>query len=70
MGYAANVEEMVGENGSGLTDYQYEQNVHSDSQFLKDNIENAPGKEEECILIADGAYGGKENRDKAAPCAR
>ena len=66
MGYAANVEEAVGENGSGLTDYRYEQNVHSDSQFLKDSIDSAPGKEEERILIADGADGGKENRDKVA----
>ena len=57
-GYAANVEEAVGENGSRLTDYQYEQNTYSDSQFLKDSIDSAPGQEEESILIADGAYGG------------
>ena len=58
MGYAANVEESVGENGSVITDYQYEQNIYSDSQFLKDSIDSAPEQEEECILIADGAYGG------------
>ena len=57
-GYAANVEEAVGESGSGLTGYQYEQNIYSDSQFLKDSIENAPGQEEGSILIADEAYGG------------
>ena len=58
MGYAANVEEAVGENGSRLTDYQYEQNIYSDSQLLKDGIEKAPGQEEGSILIADGAYWG------------
>ena len=57
-GYAANVEEAVGENGSRLTDYQYEQNTYSDSQFLKDSIDSAPKQEEDTILIADGAYGG------------
>ena len=29
--------------GSVITDYRYEQNVQSDSQFLKDSIENAAG---------------------------
>ena len=32
-GYAANLEESVGTNGSVVTGYQYEQNNHSDSQF-------------------------------------
>lgn len=33
-GYAANVEESVGKNGSIVTDYQFEKNTYSDSQFL------------------------------------
>jgi hypothetical protein len=33
-GYAANVEESVGKNGSIVTDYQFELNTYSDSQFL------------------------------------
>ena len=37
-----------------------------DSQFLKDSIGRAPEQEEESVLVADGAHGGKENRDKAA----
>lgn len=48
-----------------VTDYQYEQNTYSDSQFLKDSLEKTPVQEEEGILIADGAYSGKENRDLA-----
>lgn len=37
-GYVANIEESVGENGSVITDYQYEQNIYSDSQFIKDRL--------------------------------
>ena len=37
-GYEANVIEATGENGSIVLDYQYEQNTHSDSQFLKETI--------------------------------
>ena len=38
-GYVANFEESVGKNGSVVTDYAYEQNIHSDSQFLKEHLE-------------------------------
>lgn len=65
-GYAANLEESVGGNGTVISDYQYEKNTYSDSQFLKDSLEKTPGQIEEQILITDGAYGGKENRDQAA----
>ena len=37
-GYVANVTEVSGENGSIVTDYQYEQNTYSDNQFIKDSI--------------------------------
>jgi hypothetical protein len=60
-GYVANVVESVGETGSIITDYQYDQNTHSDSRFLKKTV-NALGKqEEESTLVADGAYSGAEN---------
>lgn len=65
-GYAANLEETVGKNGSVITDYQYEQNNYSDSQFLKDSLKRSGVQEEEIILITDGAYSGKENHDLAA----
>ena len=35
-GYVANVTEASGEEGSIITDYQYEQNTYSDSQFMKE----------------------------------
>lgn len=37
-GYTANVEESVGKNDSIVTDYQFEQNTYSDSQFLQDSL--------------------------------
>lgn len=36
-GYVANVIEAAGENGSIVLGYQYEQNTHSDSQFLQEH---------------------------------
>ena len=36
-GYVANVEETVGKNGSVVTSYEYEPNIHSDSQFIKEH---------------------------------
>lgn len=64
-GYVANVEETVDKNGSVVTDYQYEQNIYSDSQFLKDSLEHTEVQEEMVTLVADGAYSGKENHDLA-----
>ena len=65
-GYVANLEEAVDKNGSVITDYQYEQNNYSDSQFLKDSLQSTEMQKEASILITDGAYSGKENHDLAA----
>lgn len=65
-GYVANLEEAVGSGGSVVTDYQYEQNNYSDSQFLKDSLERTPQQAETVTLVADGAYSGKENHDLAS----
>ena len=64
-GYAANFEETVGENGSVVTDYQFEQNIYSDSRFFKDNLERKGASEEETVVVTDGAYFGEENRREA-----
>lgn len=37
-GYAVNLEESVGANGSVVAEYQYEQNSHSDSQFIQEHL--------------------------------
>lgn len=60
-GYVANLEESVGENGSVVTDYQYEQNIHSDSQFIRDHLDEMEKQEEHTVIVADGAYSGTEH---------
>ena len=53
-GYTANIVETVGDNGSIVTNYQYEKNTHSDSQFLKETVESMEKTEEPAVLITDG----------------
>ena len=65
-GYVANIEETVGENGSVVTEYQYEQNNHSDSQFVREHLEQMDKQEEHTVIVADGAYSGTENTHLAA----
>jgi len=65
-GYVANLEESVSENGSLITDYQFEQNTYSDSQFLQDNLQQKEPQKESSFLITDGAYCGSENTALAA----
>lgn len=55
-GYVANLEESVGENGSVVTDYQYEQNTHSDSQFLADSLKGMERSEQTVTIATDGAF--------------
>ena len=65
-GYVGNVEESVGENGSVVTDYQYETNNTSDSAMLKDHLEKMEKQEQETLVVTDGAYAGEENTKLAA----
>lgn len=60
-GYVANVEESVGENGSVVTEYQFETNNTSDSAMLKEHLENMERQEDPTIVATDGAYAGEEN---------
>lgn len=41
--------------------YQYEQNINSDSRFLEDTISQMEKSEDEIILITDGGYDGGDN---------
>lgn len=61
IGYVGNIVESVGENGSVVTDYAYEQNIYSDSHFMQDYLSGQPVHENPIILVADGAYGGENN---------
>lgn len=63
--YVVNLEESVGANGTVVTEYQYEQNTYSDSQFLKDHLNKMEKQDETISLIADGAYSGTENQSLA-----
>lgn len=60
-GYVANLEESVGANGSVVTEYHYEQNTHSDSQFIQEHLEQMERQEERTVIVTDGAYSGTEN---------
>lgn len=64
-GYVANVTEASGENGSIVVDYQYEQNTHSDSQFLQETLEAEPKHEETVTIVTDGAYASSRNTEVA-----
>ena len=64
-GYTANIVETVGDNGSIVTNYQYEKNTHSDSQYLKETVESMEKTEEPTVLITDGAYSGRDNTNAA-----
>lgn len=49
-------------NHNSITvDYQYEKNTYSNSQFLKDYIEQQPDDGAHAILTTDGGYCGMEN---------
>lgn len=61
-GYVANLEESVGENGSVITDYQFEQNTYSDSQFLNDTLNAMEPCEEPVTIATDGAYPSPANQ--------
>ena len=60
-GYAANLEETVGKNGSVVTDYQYDKNTHTDSHFLQESLDAMDKSEKETVLITDGGYDGQDN---------
>ena len=56
--YAANLEEIVGKNGSVVIDYKYDKNIHTDSQFLQETMDKS---DEQIVLITDGGYDGQDN---------
>ena len=61
-----NVVETISDDGLGVvTTMDYAQNIHSDSQFLKDYLDQRPDDAAPEIMIADGAYGGQENVQRA-----
>ena len=65
-GYSANITEAVDENGSIITDYQYDVNTRSDVDFLREVLETSEPSEEAVAMIADGAYASEELSGLAA----
>lgn len=65
-GYIANIVEAADKNNSIAVDYQFEKNIYSDSQFVKDYLAKQPVSEEETVLVTDGGYCGYENVKQAA----
>jgi hypothetical protein len=66
-GYVGNIVETFDENGNSvITDYEFEQNRHSDSEFCKSAIKNIAETgeataDEKVVLIGDGAFASTEN---------
>lgn len=65
IGYVGYITETVGENRSLVTDYAYERNIYSDSQFIKDDLSEQPVNDEIVTLVADRVYGGENNITQA-----
>lgn len=65
-GYVANTVEAVDHGGSVTVDYQYEQNIYSDSRFPGDHLEQMQPQESSAFIVMDGAYSGQIRRDAAA----
>jgi len=71
IGYTANVVHTFNNKGAAvITDYSFQENTHSDSEFAKEAINNIAasgeaGSEEKVTLIADGSFGGAENDELA-----
>lgn len=66
IGYVANIVETVSNGGSVIVDYQYEQNIYSDSRFLGNHLDQLPPQEAPAFIVMDGAYSGQMHRDAAA----
>lgn len=65
-GYSANIVEDCGENGNIITKYDYDVNLHADSDFCREVIEGLGEQEEKTVVISDGAYASEDNFEAAA----
>lgn len=65
-GYAANLVESSNENGSVVTDYQFEPNNYSDASFMEDALDKMGEQSDPTTIVADGAYSGENLKSIAA----
>ena len=66
-GYVGNIVETVDDGKSIVSSFQYEQNNHSDSEFMSEYLESQPehDAEDPQTVIADGAYASYDNHRQA-----
>ena len=55
LGYVGNVVEAVGEKSSLVIDYDYQQNLYADNQFMKDYLNEKKDFSDGSFIVADGA---------------
>ena len=55
LGYVGNVVEAVGEKSSLVIDYDYQQNIYADNQFMKDYLNEKKDFSDGSFIVADGA---------------
>ena len=56
-GYVGNIVETIDENGAIITQFGYEQNIHSDSAFCREVVNELGVQEEPVTLITDSLWG-------------
>ena len=64
-GYVGNIVEDCGENGNIITHYDYDINLHSDSDFAAELIKSMGQQKEKSIITVDGAYPSEANIEAA-----
>ena len=55
LGYVGNVVEAGGEKSSLVIDYDYQQNIYADNQFMKDYLNEKKDFSDGSFIVADGA---------------
>lgn len=64
-GYVGNFVETVDEHGAIITQFDYQKNIHADHSFCAEVIDEIGIQTNKVTLIADGAYSGLDNVEKA-----
>lgn len=62
MELTANLTAACGEEGSIVTDYQYDTNTHSDAAFIKEAIESVPDQEKKQSSLRMGPIAEKKSK--------
>lgn len=66
LGYVGNLVESVGEAGSLITDYAYEQNIYAANHFMNDYLNQQDSFDDSSFIVTDGAFNSEMNSQMAA----